>query len=463
VAPPSTAKNVISVGASENDRGTNNYPCDTRFDPDGQNTILTYGEAWPDTFTTEPLKSDPIAGNAEQMAGFSSRGPCVDGRIKPDVVAPGSWILSGYSGLYQQGYDSSQNPQNNAWQYDGWGFPLNYDYKYMGGTSMACPLTAGAAAVVRDFYHKEHQHNASAALVKASLINSAVDLADENNDGINDNFYPIPNSYEGWGRVDLVRATDKNHVQFEDEATGLPTGGNVSKTYNVAGGAAFQVTLAWADHAQPNYTEWELINDLDLVVTSPGGTTYRGNVFSGGWSAPGGTADRRNNVECVYVQSAQAGDWTVRVEAYNVPQGKNGGKQPFALVVRSEGQTPPPPPPPSTMHVGDLEGSTSLVYIRKSLKGWRASVSVKVHDQNEIPVSGAVVTGTWSGGYSGSSVATTGSDGMCTFSTGTISTKKTSVTFTANNVSKTSYTYVPGANHDTDGDSNGTSITITRP
>ena len=82
----------------------------------------------------------------EQMAAFSSRGPASDGRIKPDVVAPGTWVLSGYSDKYQQQYDPSFNPQDGAYQYDGWGFPLNQYYKYMGGTSMSNPLVAGGAA-----------------------------------------------------------------------------------------------------------------------------------------------------------------------------------------------------------------------------------------------------------------------------------------------------------------------------
>jgi hypothetical protein len=72
-----------------------------------------------------------------------------------------------------------------------------------------------------------------------------------------------------------------------------------------------------------------LVNDLDLTITSPTGTVYRGNVFSGGWSQTGGSADRINNVENVYVQSAASGVWTVQVSGFNAPQ----GPQPFALVV----------------------------------------------------------------------------------------------------------------------------------
>ncbi|RMF28217.1 MAG: hypothetical protein D6759_16280, partial [Chloroflexi bacterium] len=248
---PATAKNVLSVGASENDR-QGHYECDANLtytvngescqSKGGMNDVVTYGEAWPDDFPADPLASDPAAGNAEQMAAFSSRGPTDDGRIKPDVVAPGTYVLSGYSDMYQQGYDSSPNPQNGQWQYDGWGFPLDQYYKYMGGTSMSNPLVAGAAAVVRDFYEKAYNHSASAALVKATLINSAEDLLDENNDGVNDNAYPIPNNHEGWGRVNVANATDGT-AQFVDETTGLQTGGVATYQYDIGtGGNPFKVT-----------------------------------------------------------------------------------------------------------------------------------------------------------------------------------------------------------------------------
>jgi PKD repeat protein len=331
---PGTAKNVITVGASENDREAN-YPCDPELgytncaSQGGQNDIFTYGEAWPSDYPAEPLWSDPAAGNAEQMAAFSSRGPTNDKRIKPDVVAPGTWVLSGYSDMFQQGYDPSPNPQNGLWQYDGWGFPLDSYYKFMGGTSMACPLLAGAAAVVRDFYQKADSHSASAALVKATLINSAVDLLDENNDGINDNDFPIPNVHEGWGRVDLMNAVDDSH-QYIDEINGLNTNATATYTFIVgAGSDPLKVTLVWSDYPSTETASKNLVNDLDLLVTSPSGVFYKGNIFAGGWSQSGGTADRINNVENVYIPAAEEGTWIVEVYGYNVPY----GPQPFALVV----------------------------------------------------------------------------------------------------------------------------------
>jgi hypothetical protein len=550
IGSPATAKNVITVGASENDR-RGDYGCATELTytgcagQGGQNTLPTYGEAWPDDYPAEPIAGDPNAGNEEQMAAFSSRGPTDDGRIKPDVVAPGTWVLSGYSDLHQQGYDTTTN-QLGSYQYDGWGFPLNRELKYMGGTSMSNPLVAGAAAVVRDFYQTAHGHGASAALVKATLINSAVDLLDENNDGIDDNDAPIPNEHEGWGRVDLVDATDGSR-QFVDEETDLQTGETATYAFDVAASEQpFKATLVWTDYPSTESAAKNLVNDLDVVVTAPDGTAYRGNVFDGGWSQAGGTADRTNNVENVYVRTPAAGTWTVEVRGFNVPD----GPQPFALVV-SGGAAAAVDEPPSTtvtdpgapidgtyrvlvgagddgavdkvelaidggtsvditanvagefyfydwdttgvadgthtlrsratddsgrtavstpvevtvenivdppvagLHVGDLDGSAT-----SGLFNWTAVVEIAVHDGDEQGVAGAAVRGTWGGGAKGSGYCTTDGSGRCRISKWS---RKGSVSFTVGTVTHPTLAYRPDDNHDPDGDSDGTTITVPQP
>jgi subtilisin family serine protease len=333
VSTPATAKNLITVGASEGDR-EGHYECDpvsTAYcDEEGMNALFTYGWGWAVQFGGPgPIASDLTAGNKEQMAGFSSRGPTHDYRLKPDVVAPGTWILSGYSDMYQQYYDPAPDPETGAWQSPGWFGPKDIEYKYAGGTSMATPIVAGGAAIVRQYYQSTSGHSASAALVKGTLINSADDLLDENNDGSDDNDIPIPNNHEGWGRINLDAATDGSHV-FEDVTPGVQTGGSANYQYTVeTGGSPFKVSLVWSDFPSSETAATNLVNDLDLEVVAPGGTTYKGNVFAGGWSQTGGTADRINNVENVYVQAAAAGSWSVTVSGYNVPN----GPQPFALVV----------------------------------------------------------------------------------------------------------------------------------
>lgn len=357
IGSPATAKNVLTVGASENVRA-DNWACDTSltytshdaYQPGqtcnsmgGQNLLGTWGQRYGTDFDVAPLANDLTAGNSGQMASWSSRGNTDDNRIKPDVVAPGTWILSAYSDLYQEGYEGDPvNPQNGIHQWDGWGMPYNNDYKYMGGTSMSNPVAAGGVTVIRDYYQEAHSLNASAALVKATIINSATDMADENNDGVNDNDFPIPNVHEGWGRINLAAATDGS-IQFVNEAaTGLSTGGSQNFTITPTGGP-LKVTLVWSDFPSTETASINLVNNLDLTVTN-GASTYRGNVFSGGWSITGGTADNRNNVENVYVQSP-SGTYTVTISGFNVPN----GPQKFALVVDggtigTGGPTPTPGP-----------------------------------------------------------------------------------------------------------------------
>ena len=108
-----------------------------------------------------------------------------------------------------------------------------------------------------------------------------------------------------------------------------------------------------------------------------------------------------------------------------------------------------------TVHVADLDATTTL-----SRNKWTATVTVKVVDENGVAVSGAFVTGAWSGGYTGMGTCTTGSSGTCSMVTGSMKLTVTSVTFTVSNVAASGYTYNATANDDPDGDSNGTVITI---
>ncbi|HEX5741394.1 MAG TPA: S8 family serine peptidase [Pilimelia sp.] len=352
VGAPATAKNAIAVGASESGRAT--YTCDRTltypgqtagekrsWGPDGSCQRLggtmplpTWGAWYPSMAPVPPLKDDPQAGNAAQMAPFSGRGPTDDGRIKPDVVAPGTWILSGYSPLFRQGYDAAVNPKNKAYQSDATGFPYDGAYKYNTGTSMANPLAAGGAVVVRDYYAKKYGQDASAALVKATLVNSAADLPDEDSDGRDDNRHPVPNIHEGWGLVDLDRTTAGTALWLDEGAT-LDTGAVREYQVTARPDTPMKITLAWTDPAAKVNAATTLVNDLDLEVTGPGGTRL-GNVFAGGWSTAGGSPDRRNNLENVHVQAPAPGTYTVRVRGAHVPL----GPQTYALVM--DGAAPGP-------------------------------------------------------------------------------------------------------------------------
>lgn len=108
------------------------------------------------------------------------------------------------------------------------------------------------------------------------------------------------------------------------------------------------------------------------------------------------------------------------------------------------------------VHVGDLDGLST-----PSGNKWIATMFATIHDENENPVSDATVTGTWGNGAKGKSSCTTAGNGQCAV-TKNLRNAIQSVTFTVTEVVANGFTYESGSNHDPDGDSNGTTITITR-
>jgi len=297
IATPATAKNCIAVGATESLR------------PNGGLQTTWGSSIWGNLFPANPLFQDPISDNPEGLAAFSSRGPCDDGRIKPDIVAPGTNIISA----------RSRDPQAGV----GWG-AYNADYAYSGGTSMSAPMVAGAAALVRQHYLLKRGAEPSAALVKATLLCSAKDIAPgQYGTGSFQEVFPRPDNSQGWGRLDLKAAIDPDPPvsRFEvDEPAGLSTGQIRSYTVRVLNSSVpLRVVLVWTDYPGDAAASRALVNDLDLAVHAPGGTVYPGN----------GQLDRINNVEGVDIPSPAPGDYVITVSAFNVPQ----GPQPFALVV----------------------------------------------------------------------------------------------------------------------------------
>lgn len=261
----------------------------------------------------------------ENVASFCSRGPAADGRIKPDVMAPGV-------GLWSAKGDDPSPPQNQYWK--------------LSGTSMATPTVAGSVALIREYYMTGWYPTGtrdlakgfvpSAALVKATLINSAREMTGDGAYSNSETFYP--NNEQGWGRVILDDALffrgDSRMSFVDDNASGLGTGS--SHDYRISVGdpsIPLEVTLVWSDYPGMPFTSPNLVNDLDLTVTSPSGTVYLGNAYYGsnpGQSEPDSTrVDHVNNVESVLVISdASPGIWTLRVSGFNVPE----GPQPYAIV-----------------------------------------------------------------------------------------------------------------------------------
>jgi hypothetical protein len=105
------------------------------------------------------------------------------------------------------------------------------------------------------------------------------------------------------------------------------------------------------------------------------------------------------------------------------------------------------------MHVGDLDG----VSINLGAT-WQAEVTAWIHDADHGPIGGATVSGEWTGGVTGS--CTTDSDGTCTVTSPEVKKNKPSVTFAVENVTHDGFGYDAASNHDPDGDSDGTTITV---
>jgi len=279
----------------------------------------------PDTVITPSTAKDVLAvgatgsgTRADRLASFSSWGHAADGRIKPDVMAPGLGIISAGS--------------------DGTIGTMNCTTGSLSGTSMACPAAAGSAALIREYFEKGFYPRGaadaadgftpSAALLKAALIASAASMS-----GIAS---PPPSREQGWGRIllddVLFFAGDRKGLLVADAADRFGSPDDRADRHNIlvtAGDEPLRIVLVWTDYPSSVAAATNLVNDLDLVAESPGGALYLGNVFAAGRSIEGGAADRLNTVEAIRIEEPETGLWTVTVRPFAIPQPPQG----YALVV----------------------------------------------------------------------------------------------------------------------------------
>lgn len=300
VSSPGTAKNVLTVGASKN------YV----FNGGIQKKLIEL-KIGKENWGVEPLASSMLSENASGLAPFSSRGPTSDGRLKPEIVAPGTNILS----------TRSKHPNAETL----WGV-YNDEYVWSGGTSMATPLTAGAVAVVRQYLVENRNiSNPSAALMKGVLMHSAKDLFPGQFGSVGKErgqelLTRRPNSDEGYGLVDLDRATDLAKAVLVDERAGLGAGETHTYPVHITGANSKLVaTLVYTDAPAAAGAAKALVNDLDLMVVDSSGKVTTLN-------------DHTNNAEMLELQ-VPAGDYEIRVKGMNVPQGMAAGKQAYALIL----------------------------------------------------------------------------------------------------------------------------------
>ncbi|HSF89378.1 MAG TPA: S8 family serine peptidase, partial [Saprospiraceae bacterium] len=226
--------------------------------------------------------------NADANAGFSSRGPADDGRIKPEIVA----------------YGVDRYSTNN-----------NHTYGSGNGTSFSSPGATGIATLLYQRYKELHNDSLpDAALIKNVMCNAADDLGNAG-----------PDYIYGFGRVNGVRSVEileSGHYV----SVNVDHGNTLTKVISVPSGAAFvDVMLLWTDVASAPFETVTLVNDLDIVVIKPNGDTlkpWKMNYTPSGVNLPAGTGtDHINNYEQVTIPTPVSGDYTVVIKGYEVPMG----------------------------------------------------------------------------------------------------------------------------------------------
>lgn len=307
IGSPATAKNVLTVGAAESDR------------PPGSGGLSssTYGSLWPFDYPYDPIRSDyvsqPADGTNQGLSAFSSRGPTDDGRVKPDLVAPGNNIVS---------------VRSRAAAGSAWGVSANTNYTFNGGTSMSTPLVAGAAALVREYFQKFRGEPApSAALVKAVLQHGARPMSpgQYGTGAAREIPATTPNNAEGWGHLDLATSLFPDHStwMYHDHRDGLAAPGDTYDLVFHAATGMVKLTMTYTDFPATAGGGIKLVNDLDLSLLGPGTSNT--------------VADRINPSEQLRIAITTPGIHTARVTAVNVPS----GPQPFALVISGPVTDPP--------------------------------------------------------------------------------------------------------------------------
>ncbi|MCK4266034.1 MAG: S8 family serine peptidase, partial [Thermoplasmata archaeon] len=277
-----------------------------------------------------------------QLIEFSSRGPMTSGRIKPDISAIGTMVASTkwdaeafdeYDDIYRD-YIIDEGPNAGV-----------ADYRFMSGTSMACPHIAGHVTLINDYLEDiEGYTNPNRVLTKVILLNGAIDMG-----------YGYPNFEAGWGRVNIKNSLVPDAPRTNQWAEGsLSTGGTWNftsdggaNTYVESDRVPLKIMLCWD---MPSGAA--MSNDYELEVTSPSGVVYKGNCFdrtghgrNADWSQPDPNAafwntlgsptsgppygfdfdtdddndDDINNVEAVFVEMPEVGTWTVQVRADSTP------------------------------------------------------------------------------------------------------------------------------------------------
>jgi len=453
--------------------------CDLQFELDlqalraaGILPVFAAGNSGPVSNTSRSPANNPSAlavGSttiSDTIDFDSARGPSSCGEsesIFPEMVAPGANIHTS----------------------DLFGFYTNAT-----GTSLAAPHVSGVLALLLSAYPES-----DATSQQEALLNGATDLGA----GGADNDY-------GYGRLDVFSAyqwlqgnSSPTPIPVENLALGKPV--SVSSFEDSAHDGAMAVdgndSTYWqtkrvrgkhGPDSESIAVDLSSLSAIDEIVITWGdkyATSYEIELSADGstwstayaiWSGDGGVdAIPLGGTLARYVRMTSTA-WSDnslrnRVKEFEV-LGNPGSPAPTDTPTPTNTPVPnstPTPAPTSTptptdqgtIHVGDLDGSSRSVG-----KNWKAAVTITVHDGNELPLASANVNFSWSGGFESMDSCVTDANGQCSLSTGKIDAQQASVTLVVDDLLSLlspSYSYDSADNHDPDGNSDGTAITLSKP
>ena len=381
-----TAQNYLPVFSSGNENGPGQHGPDTQpighYEMSNGVVVVDYTHVRPlndaqsgfNTLTAYGVsKNNLVVGavgantngytgtNAVSIAVFSSLGPTADGRIKPDLVADGVNVYSCFS------------ESNSAYAPDS-------------GTSMSAPAVTGSLGLLTQLYNQLYGTNNPplSSTLRGIMIHTADQL------GINAG----PSYTYGWGLIDPLAAANLATNNFKSGSLAfvkevrLVNGDRIEFPVKLTNGVPFRATITWTDPpgtptgVAVNPTNHMLVNDLDLRVVSPNGTTNLPYVLNPASPASAATtADNAvDNVEQVYIPSPTNGTYTVRVTHKGTVKNDQGQTSYQNVSIMLSGNVAQPPILPVITQIYPITTSNTIAL------AWSSDVGriYKVQSENGI-------------------------------------------------------------------------------